>query len=91
MFGITAQHLSQPTTILGLLIVLIIIGGLVPRWLYTSVLKIKDDVIRDLRETNREQARHIDRLITGTSTGVRVAESIHETVLEADTTQAGDR
>lgn len=91
MFGMTAEHLAQPSTILGLLIVLIILGGLVPRWLYSSVLKIKDDVIRDLRETNREQARHIDRLITGASAGVRVAESIHDTVLEPDTTQAGDR
>lgn len=90
MFGITAEHLAQPATILGLLIVLIIIGGLVPRPLYTSVLKIKDDIISDQRVTIREQANQINQLISGASVGVRVAESIHNTVREQDTAQAGE-
>lgn len=90
MPGFTAQQLTNPAAILGLLIVLIIFGGLVPRWLYSSVIRIKDDVIRDLRERNREQARQIDRLISGTSVGVHVAESIHDTVREPDVAEAGE-
>ncbi|WP_342659435.1 hypothetical protein Rruber_02665 [Rhodococcus ruber] len=79
--GLTPEHLSSPAVLLGVVVVLIVFGGLVPRWLHRSMLRIKDEAIADLKEINAEQARQIHRLIGGTEVSVRVSEALQERML----------
>ncbi|MBM4707945.1 hypothetical protein GS982_01235 [Rhodococcus hoagii] len=72
--GLEAADLANQSTMLGLVILLIIIGGLVPRWVHSQMMKLKDDTIENLREQNGLQARQIDQLIETSELAIRVAE-----------------
>lgn len=78
--GLTPAHLTNPAVLLGLLVVLIIFGGLVPRWLYRSMMQIKDQIIADQRSMIGEQSRQITRLIGGAEVAVRVSEALQDNV-----------
>jgi len=79
--GLTPAHLTNPAVLLGLLVVLIIFGGLVPRWLYRSMMQIKDQIIADQKAMLGEQSRQITRLIGGTEVAVRVSEALQDNVV----------
>lgn len=49
---------------------------------HRTIVAIKDDIINDQRARIAELVRQNDRLISGTSTSVHIAESIHEKAYE---------
>ncbi|MFF0816647.1 hypothetical protein ACFYVR_16070 [Rhodococcus sp. NPDC003318] len=75
--------------LLALAVLLILVGALIPRPVHKVIVAIKDDIINDQRERLRELERQVDRLISGTSTSVHIAESIHEKAYE-NPSGAGD-
>ena len=68
--------------LLSLAVLLILAGRLIPRSMHKVIVEIKDDIINDQRERIKELVRQNDRLISGTSTSVHIAESIHDKAYE---------
>lgn len=81
--GLSGADLSDPKVLLGAVVVMIIVGGLIPRWMHLSVLKIKDETIADLRAQNATQAEQITKLIGAAEIGVHIAEDLHRLTRES--------
>lgn len=79
--GFQPEDLANPWVLVGMLFLLTIFGGLVPRWLYKSVISMKDAQIARQDQTIQEQARQINRLIGGAETTVHIAGEIQRVVV----------
>ena len=80
--NLNPDQLASPAVLLGVLVSLIIFGGLIPRWLFSQMINLKDETIERQAKTIERQADQIDRLIGSTETSVRVAEAVGQVAIE---------
>lgn len=73
-----------PSGLLGLCVVLIMFGYLVPLRMVKARLADKDAVIADLREANRVLKVNNDQLLRGSKATVQVLEAIPDAVSGGD-------
>lgn len=88
--GLTGADLSDPKVLLGAVVVMIIVGGLIPRWVHQSMMKLKDETISDLRQQNSELLAQNAKLITAAEIGVHIAEDLHRVAQEQAQQDGGD-
>ncbi|WP_072689245.1 hypothetical protein [Rhodococcus marinonascens] len=74
--GFQPEHLSSPTILLGLVVVLILAGALVPRWLHKSVMTRADKERDDWRDTATKQSEQISELLEQSKTALHIGEEI---------------
>lgn len=82
--GFQPEDLANPWVLVGMLFLLTIFGGLVPRWLYKSVISMKDAQIARQDEMLKEKDRQINRLIGGAETTVHIAGEIQRVVVPSE-------
>lgn len=74
--GFQPEDLANPWVLVGMLFLLTICGGLVPRWLYKSVIAMKDAQIARQDEMIARKDAQIDRLIGAAEATVHIAGEI---------------
>lgn len=88
--GLTGADLSDPKVLLGAVVVMIIVGGLIPRWMHQSMMKLKDETIADLRQQNAVLLDQNSQLIKAAEIGVHIAEDLHRVAQEQLPRNGGD-
>lgn len=73
-----------PPGLLGLCVLMIMFGYLVPLRMVKSRLADKDDVIAELRKANRMLERNNEQLLRGSKATVQVLEALPEAVSGGD-------
>ncbi|OTR12584.1 hypothetical protein [Mycobacteroides abscessus] len=65
-------------SLVGLCVISIMFGWLVPRWVYKQTIADKDEQIRELRKAHEADRESIAKLATSSSVTAKVVEQISE-------------
>lgn len=80
--GLDAAALADARVILGIVMVLIVFGGLVPRWVHKLIVNEKDRELAVLRSLVKEQSEQIGLLVRGGDTTVHVLDELRRVAAE---------
>lgn len=88
--GLSSADLSDPKVLLGAVVVLIVVGGLIPRWVHQSIVRTKDETIQDQRQIITALLEQNSKLTDAAELGVHIAEDLHRVATEGSSGSGGD-
>ena len=74
--GLSGEDLANPWVLVGMLFLLTIFGGVVPRWLHKSIVNDKNKELDSWKATSVTQSQQINELIKQSETALHIGEEI---------------